>query len=117
MGHNPTASRKTMSQTVGEIPMAAAATTASATSVPRLRILIIEYERGLTDVLEYNLKREGYDTIVAHDGQEGLLKAQTLLPDLILLDVMLPRLGGFEVCRELRSGERTRDIPIIILSA
>jgi len=97
--------------------MAAAATTASATSVPRLRILIIEDERGLTDVLEYNLKREGYDTIVAHDGQEGLLKAQTLLPDLILLDVMLPRLGGFEVCRELRSGERTRDIPIIILSA
>jgi two-component system phosphate regulon response regulator PhoB len=82
-----------------------------------MRILIIEDERGLTDVLEYNLHREGYDTVVAHDGPEGLRKAQTLLPDLILLDVMLPGLSGLDVCRELRSGERTRDIPIIIISA
>ena len=71
----------------------------------------------LTDVLTYNLQREGYETIVAHDGQEGLRKAQTLLPDLIILDLMLPGLSGLEVCRELRAGERTRDIPIIILSA
>ena len=55
--------------------------------------------------------------VLAHDGQEGLRKAQTLLPDLILLDLMLPIMGGLEVCRELRAGERTRDIPIIILSA
>jgi two-component system phosphate regulon response regulator PhoB len=83
----------------------------------RTRILLIEDERDLTQVLTYNLQREGYDTIVAHDGQEGLRKAQTLLPDLILLDLMLPTLSGVEVCRELRAGERTRDIPIIILSA
>lgn len=88
-----------------------------APTTPRLRVLIIEDERGLTDVLEYNLRREGYDTLVAHDGQEGLRKAQTLLPDLILLDIMLPGLNGLEVCRELRSGERTRDIPLIIISA
>src|SRR5438309_650524 len=81
------------------------------------RILIIEDERGLTEVLSYNLQREGYETIVAHDGQEGLRKAQTLLPDLILLDLMLPVLGGLEVCRELRAGERTRDIPIVMLTA
>ncbi|MHB1423223.1 MAG: response regulator [Gemmataceae bacterium] len=97
--------------------MAAAASNASATTTPRMRILIIEDERGLTEVLEYNLKREGYETLVAHDGQEGLRKAQTLLPDLILLDIMLPGLSGLDVCRELRSGERTRDIPIIIISA
>ena len=98
--------------------MAAAASNAPAsTTTPRLRILIIEDERGLTDVLEYNLKREGYDTVVAHDGQEGLRKAQTLLPDLILLDLMLPGLSGLDVCRELRGGERTRDIPLIIISA
>jgi two-component system phosphate regulon response regulator PhoB len=97
--------------------MAAAATTAPASTSPSMRILIIEDERGLTEVLEYNLKREGYDTLVAYDGQEGLRKAQTLLPDLILLDLMLPGLSGFDVCRELRGGERTRDIPIIILSA
>jgi two-component system phosphate regulon response regulator PhoB len=106
-----------MSQIAGDVIMAAAAPTASAPTTPRMRILIIEDERGLTEALDYNLKREGYDTALAHDGQEGLRKAQTLLPDLILLDVMLPGLSGFDVCRELRSGERTRDIPIIILSA
>jgi two-component system phosphate regulon response regulator PhoB len=81
------------------------------------RILVIEDERDLTDVLVYNLNREGYETVVARDGQEGLRKAQTLLPDVILLDLMLPLLGGLEVCRELRAGERTRDIPIIMLTA
>src|SRR5262249_53430552 len=86
-------------------------------AAPRTRVLIIEDERVLTDVLTYNLQREGYETIVAHDGQEGLRKAQTILPDLILLDLMLPVLSGLEVCRELRSGERTRDIPIVILTA
>ena len=97
--------------------MVVAACNGSAPATRCLRILIIEDERGLTDVLEYNLKREGYETIVAHDGQEGLRKAQTLLPDLILLDVMLPGLSGLDVCRELRGGDRTRDIPIIIISA
>jgi len=83
----------------------------------RMRILIIEDERALTEVLVYNLEREGYEVIVAHDGQEGLRKAQTQLPDLILLDLMLPILGGLDVCRELRAGERTRDIPIVMLTA
>ncbi|MCS6851492.1 MAG: response regulator transcription factor [Gemmataceae bacterium] len=81
------------------------------------RILIIEDERALTKVLAYNLQREGYEVVVVHDGQEGLRKAQTLLPDLILLDLMLPGINGLDICRELRAGERTRDIPIIILSA
>lgn len=81
------------------------------------RVLIIEDERALTDVLAYNLQREGYDTLVAHDGQEGLRKAQTLLPDLIILDLMLPVLNGLEVCRGLRAGERTRAIPILMLTA
>jgi two-component system phosphate regulon response regulator PhoB len=98
--------------------MAAAAV--SAVPVPttsRLRVLVIEDERDLAEVLTYNLEREGYDAVVAHDGQEGLRKAQTLLPDLILLDIMLPGLSGTEICREVRAGERTRDIPIIIISA
>ncbi len=86
-------------------------------AVVRTRILIIEDERDLTDVLSYNLQREGYETLVAHDGHEGLRKAQSLLPDLILLDLMLPGVSGEAICRELRAGERTREIPIIILSA
>jgi two-component system phosphate regulon response regulator PhoB len=87
------------------------------TGTPRTRVLVIEDERGLTEVLSYNLQREGYETIVANDGQEGLRKAQTLLPDLILLDLMLPVMSGLEVCRELKAGERTRDIPIVMLTA
>jgi two-component system, OmpR family, phosphate regulon response regulator PhoB len=83
----------------------------------RPRILIIEDERGLTQALEYNFKREGYDVALAHDGVEGLRKAQTLLPDVVILDLMLPGLGGLDVCRELRAGERTRGIPILILTA
>jgi two-component system phosphate regulon response regulator PhoB len=83
----------------------------------RPRILIIEDERGLTDVLTYNLQREGYDVIVAHDGQEGLRKAQMQLPDLIILDLMLPTMDGLDVCRELRAGERTRTVPILMLTA
>jgi len=67
--------------------------------------------------LEYNFQREGYETMVAHDGAEGLRKAQTIIPDLILLDLMLPEMSGLDVSRELRAGERTREIPIIMLTA
>src|SRR5438552_14544553 len=101
--------RQRLRRTMSAIPRPA--------SMARTRILVIEDERGLTDPLVYNLQREGYEAIVAHDGQEGLRKAQTLLPDLIILDLMLPLLSGIDVCRELRAGERTRDIPIIILTA
>ena len=86
-------------------------------TTPRLRVLIIEDERDLVDGLVYNLHREGYETIVAHDGKEGLRKAQTHIPDLILLDIMLPGMTGTEILRELRGADRTREIPIIILSA
>jgi two-component system phosphate regulon response regulator PhoB len=81
------------------------------------RVLIIEDERDLLEVLTYNLQREGFEVAVAQDGQEGLLKAQMQLPDMILLDLMLPKLDGLEVCRELKAGERTRTIPILMLTA
>jgi two-component system, OmpR family, phosphate regulon response regulator PhoB len=87
------------------------------TAMARPRILIIEDERGLTEVLSYNLEREGYEVLIAHDGQEGLRKAQMQLPDIILLDLMLPKVDGLEVCRELRAGERTRHVPILMLTA
>jgi two-component system phosphate regulon response regulator PhoB len=81
------------------------------------RILIIEDERPLVKTLTYNFEREGYECIVAYDGQEGLRKAQTLLPDVIILDLMLPTMDGLEVCKQLRAGERTRDLPILMLTA
>jgi len=81
------------------------------------RILIVEDERGLVQTLTWYFDRDGYETLVAHDGNEGLRKAQTLLPDLVLLDIMLPGMDGLSICRELKAGERTRDIPVIIITA
>ena len=81
------------------------------------RILIVEDERGLVQSLSWYFNREGYETIVANDGNEGLRKAQTLLPDTVLLDIMLPGLDGLSICRELRAGDRTRHIPIIMITA
>jgi two-component system phosphate regulon response regulator PhoB len=80
-------------------------------------ILIIEDERSLVEVLTYNLKKEGLEVLSAGDGQEGLRRAQSALPDLIVLDLMLPVIEGLEVCRQLRSGSRTREIPILMLTA
>jgi two-component system, OmpR family, phosphate regulon response regulator PhoB len=81
------------------------------------RILIIEDEKGLVQSLTWYFNREGYETVAVADGAEGLRKAQALLPDLILLDLMLPGMGGLDVCRELRAGEKTRQIPIIMITA
>src|SRR5215213_10655139 len=85
--------------------------------MPQPRILLIEDEKGLVQSLTWYFNREGYETTAVADGAEGLRKAQTLLPDLILLDLMLPGMGGLDVCRELRAGDKTKNIPIIIITA
>ncbi len=85
--------------------------------MPKPKILIIEDERALVEILTYNLEREGYEALIAHDGQEGLRQAQLKSPDLIVLDLMLPLKSGLEVCRDLRGNARTRDIPIIMVTA
>ena len=85
--------------------------------MPKPKILVIEDERALVEPLAANLAREGFDVLIAHDGQEGLRQAQLKLPDLIVLDLMLPLKGGLEVCREIRMGPRTRDIPVIMVTA
>lgn len=81
------------------------------------KILVIEDERSLVEVLTYNLEREGFEVVVAHDGQDGLRKAQLKLPDVVVLDLMLPGMSGLDVCRELRQGARTRAIPVIMVTA
>ncbi len=78
-------------------------------------ILIVEDETNIVDILSFNLEREGYNTIEAYDGQTGLQLAREQNPDLILLDLMLPRMDGFEVCRRLRADGSA--IPIIMLTA
>ena len=78
-------------------------------------ILIVEDEQNIVDILSFNLMREGYDTLEALDGPTGLQLALEQNPDLILLDLMLPKMDGFQVCRTLR--EQGRATPIIMLTA
>jgi DNA-binding response OmpR family regulator len=78
------------------------------------RVLIVDDEPPIVDVLAYNLQRANYQVLIARDGEEALDKARREQPDLIILDLMLPRLDGLEVCRALR---RERDVPIIMLTA
>ena len=78
------------------------------------RILVVDDEPSIVEMLAYNLKRANYEVVIARDGEEALAKARQSQPDLIILDLMLPRLDGLEVCRALR---REREIPIIMLTA
>jgi len=81
------------------------------------RVLIIEDEKDLAELLAFNLEKEGYAATCIHDGKLGLERAGTDLPDLILLDLMLPGLLGTEVCKALRKDQRTAQIPIIMITA
>ena len=79
------------------------------------KILVVEDEKNIVDILVFNLHRDGYDTLEAYDGATGLKLALEQDPDLILLDLMLPEMDGFEVCRRLRGEGRTT--PVIMLTA
>ena len=78
------------------------------------RILIVDDEKNIVDILKYNLEKEGFDTIEAYDGEQAINLALNHNPDLILLDVMLPKFDGFTVCRKLRQSIST---PILMLTA
>ena len=81
------------------------------------RILIVEDEESLASLVAEVLRRQGYECSVVHDGDSALEVAAEILPDLIVLDIMLPRLDGFEVTRRLKEDRETRGIPIIMLTA
>ena len=81
------------------------------------KILIVDDEEDIVAALSIRLKALGYDVIPAYDGMEGLLKAREEKPDLILLDIMLPKLDGYKVCRILKFDEKFRHIPIIMITA
>ena len=80
-------------------------------------ILLIEDEPDILDVVRYNLEQAGYGILAAGDGEEGLALAMSEIPDLVVLDLMLPGLDGMDVCKALRGGEQTRDIPGLMLTA
>jgi two-component system alkaline phosphatase synthesis response regulator PhoP len=83
----------------------------------RPRVLIVEDEPHIRLSLELLLDRAGYDTIAATDGEEGLALVRQLRPDVVLLDVMMPKLNGYEVCRAITSDSGLRFIPVIMLTA
>ena len=80
-------------------------------------VLVVEDEDALSTLLHYNLEKEGYRVSLAADGEEALTQIDEQLPDLIVLDWMLPKVSGIEVCRRLRGRSETRNVPIIMLTA
>ena len=81
------------------------------------KISIVDDENELREVVEMRLERHGFNVITANDGKEGLVKAKTENPDLIILVVMMPMMNGFQVCVELKEDEKYKNIPIILLTA
>ncbi len=81
------------------------------------RILLVEDEKDLVEVVKIRLEASGYEVLTAADGQQALDKARAQKPDLIILDLMLPRVDGYKVCRMLKFDEKYKHIPVIIFSA
>lgn len=80
-------------------------------------ILIVDDEEPIQELLKFNLEKEGYTVLVAYDGPSALKTVEEKRPDLVILDVMLPGMDGMEVCNQLRQNSKSRDIPVIMLTA
>ena len=89
----------------------------TARSATRPYALLVEDESALVELIRYNLEKEGYEIASATDGEEALVMIDERQPDILLLDWMLPKLAGIEVCRRIRSRPSTRNLPIIMLTA
>jgi two-component system alkaline phosphatase synthesis response regulator PhoP len=81
------------------------------------RILVVDDEIYIVHILDFSLGMEGYEVITALDGEQALEKLNSERPDLIVLDIMMPKLDGYEVCKAIKSDPETRHIPVILLSA
>jgi DNA-binding response OmpR family regulator len=80
-------------------------------------ILVVDDETYILNILDFSLDSEGFQVVTAADGEQALFRADELKPDLIILDVMMPKLDGFEVCRAIKAKGETKHIPVILLSA
>ncbi len=85
--------------------------------MPKQTILVIDDEKDIQKLLQYNLEKEGYQVFAAKTGEEGLELAKTKRPDLVILDLMLPGIDGIEVCKLLQADKNTKTIPILMLTA
>ena len=81
------------------------------------KILVVDDEIYIVHILDFSLGMEGYEVVTALDGEQALEKVKTEKPDLIVLDIMMPKLDGYEVCKNIKSSAATQHIPVILLSA
>jgi two-component system alkaline phosphatase synthesis response regulator PhoP len=81
------------------------------------KILVVDDEINITQILEFSIGAEGYEVITAMNGEEAVDKARRELPDLIILDIMMPRIDGYEACRILKANPLTKNIPVVLLTA
>lgn len=81
------------------------------------RILIADDDPVILRLIQVNLELEGYEVITANNGEEAVAQARAEIPDLVILDIMMPRLDGYQACEQLKASDDTRDIPVIFLSA
>jgi len=81
------------------------------------RILVVDDEIYIVHILDFSLGMEGYEVVTALDGEQALEKARSEKPDLIVLDIMMPKLDGYETCKRLKADAETKDVPVILLSA
>lgn len=81
------------------------------------KILVVDDERDIAELLAYNLNKEGFSTVLAHDGEAALRKIRLEKPDLLILDLMLPGMSGLDICKTIRSHPQTASLPIIMLTA
>ena len=87
------------------------------TRVAKGRILVVDDEIYIVHILDFSLGMEGYEVLTALDGEQAVEKARAEHPDLIVLDIMMPKLDGYETCKILKAGDDTKNIPVILLSA
>ena len=81
------------------------------------KILVVDDEVYLLQILDFSLGAEGYDVVTAEDGEQALNKAKSEQPDLIVLDIMMPKVDGYEACRKLKQDPSMKDVPVILLTA
>ncbi len=81
------------------------------------KVLVVDDEVYIVHILDFSLRMEGYEVVTALDGEQALEKVKSERPDLIVLDIMMPKLDGYDTCKRLKASQDTRDIPVILLSA
>jgi two-component system alkaline phosphatase synthesis response regulator PhoP len=81
------------------------------------KVLVVDDEVNITQILEFSIGSEGFDVITAQNGEEAIEKARRVQPDLIILDIMMPKIDGYEACRILKANPLTKNIPVVLLTA